>query len=110
MTKEKPDTDNVVYIGKVRSNLTSRDMCPKSAEEGAPDALVEVWPQFSDALRACEEAIRLEPDYANARHSLGFVYEGLGRISIAIEQYRKALELDPDLVAARQDVKRLEAM
>lgn len=59
MTKEKPDTDNIVYIGKVRSKLTSRDMCPKSAEEGAPEALVEVRPQFADALQGIKPGAEL---------------------------------------------------
>jgi tRNA-Thr(GGU) m(6)t(6)A37 methyltransferase TsaA len=59
VTKETPDNDNIVFIGEVRSKLTNRDMCPKAAEEGAPGAIIEIRPQFSDALRGIKPGAEL---------------------------------------------------
>lgn len=43
--------DHLVVIGKIRSVLTRIDMCPKKAEEGAPNATVEVRPEYASALQ-----------------------------------------------------------
>ena len=37
-------------IGRVRSNLKSRADCPFQEKEGAPEAWIEIDPQFKDAL------------------------------------------------------------
>jgi len=48
------------------------------------------------------------PSHANARTWLGHVYEKLGRRLEAAEQYRAALEIDPDSSFAKQSLKSLE--
>lgn len=47
------------------------------------------------------------PPHADARTWLGRVYERLGRRIEAAEQYRQALETDPDSIFAKQSLKRL---
>ena len=37
-------------VGIVRSSLRSREGCPKQGWEGAPDAWLEIFPAFTDAL------------------------------------------------------------
>ncbi len=37
-------------VGIVHSSLRSREGCPKQGSEGAPDAWLEIYPAFSDAL------------------------------------------------------------
>lgn len=37
-------------VGIVRSSLKSREGCPKQGWEGAPDAWLEIYPAFTDAL------------------------------------------------------------
>jgi tRNA-Thr(GGU) m(6)t(6)A37 methyltransferase TsaA len=37
-------------VGIVRSSLSSREGCPKQGWEGAPDAWLEIFPAFTDAL------------------------------------------------------------
>lgn len=59
MTREETCTDQIVYIGKVRSKLTNRKMCPKAAKEGAPEAFVEIRPQYSDAMRGINPGAEL---------------------------------------------------
>lgn len=48
------------------------------------------------------------PSHADARTWLGHVYEKLGRRLEAAEQYRAALEIDPNSSFAKQSLKRLE--
>lgn len=43
--------DHLVVIGRIRSVLTRIDMCPKQAQEGAPNATVEVRPEYASALQ-----------------------------------------------------------
>ncbi|MGD9366952.1 MAG: tRNA (N6-threonylcarbamoyladenosine(37)-N6)-methyltransferase TrmO [Desulfobacteraceae bacterium] len=43
--------DHLVVIGKIRSVLTRIDMCPKQAKEGAPNATVEIRPEYASALQ-----------------------------------------------------------
>jgi tRNA-Thr(GGU) m(6)t(6)A37 methyltransferase TsaA len=40
----------VQSVGIVRSLLRSRENCPKQGWEGAPDAWLEIYPAFTDAL------------------------------------------------------------
>jgi tetratricopeptide (TPR) repeat protein len=48
------------------------------------------------------------PSHGEARMWLGILYEKMGRRLEAAEQFRAALQLDPDLEYARQSLKRLE--
>jgi tetratricopeptide (TPR) repeat protein len=49
-----------------------------------------------DAARAqFEEAVRLKPDYVEARCNLGNALNSLGRTAEAIAQYSEAARLDP---------------
>ena len=43
--------EKIVFIGKVRSTLVSIDMCPKMADEGAPEGFIEIGPEYRAALR-----------------------------------------------------------
>ncbi len=62
------------------------------------------------AIEAFEQAIELDPgsgiDYAN----IGSNLRELGHIEEAIELYRIALEMDPDIDFARDNIKRLTAL
>ena len=51
--------------------------------------------QVIEAAEQLERAIRLKPDYAEARYNLGTALERQGRIEDAEAEYRRVLELDP---------------
>lgn len=51
--------------------------------------------QVTEAAEQLEEAIRLKPDYAEARYNLGTALERQGRTEDAEAEYRRVLELDP---------------
>lgn len=53
------------------------------------------------AVAALREALRLDPDLAEARATLGFALYGVGDLDAAIEELRAVLRRDPGLVAAR---------
>jgi predicted TPR repeat methyltransferase len=64
-------------------------MC--SIGEGNPDKSIEY----------CKEAIKINPDYANAYNILGNAYLGKSDYSTAAETFNKALEIKPDFLDAR---------
>jgi ribosomal protein S12 methylthiotransferase accessory factor len=55
------------------------------------------------------KAIEINPKSALAYCNLGWIYEAMGDEREAIAHYRKALEIDPYLEAARDNLKLLGA-
>jgi len=53
---------------------------------------------------AYQEAIRLEPDDAEAHYNLGAAYGGLGRYQEAITAYQEAIRLKPDFAEAHSNL------
>jgi len=51
---------------------------------------------YKDAIEAFKQAIRIDPDYVNARYNLGVSYSGLGLYRDAIEAFKQAIRIDPD--------------
>lgn len=52
-------------------------------------------------------AIELDPRRAATYNDRGTTYEKINNRSAAIADYRKALDLDPNFMAARDNLKRL---
>lgn len=61
------------------------------------------------AVSRLEDAVRLEPEFAEAHQGLGMAYESTGRLDEALTSYRRALELSPGLFLSTDAVRRLEA-
>ncbi len=57
--------------------------------------------RIDEAIRALQEAVRLNPSYARAHTRLGEILAGRGESDAAREEFRKALAFDPDDTAAR---------
>jgi tetratricopeptide (TPR) repeat protein len=51
--------------------------------------------RFEDAIAAFQEAIRVQPDFAEPHANLGNIYKGLGRLDEAAASYREALRIEP---------------
>jgi Flp pilus assembly protein TadD len=67
--------------------------------------------RLGDMQRAAdllEQASDLAPDNAEIEYHLGAVYTALGRTDAARAQFRRALELSPELAPARQALEELE--
>jgi tetratricopeptide (TPR) repeat protein len=60
--------------------------------------------QIDEAIRQCQETIRLKPDYAEAHNNLGFALVKKGLEDEAISQYQQALRLKPDYLKAHNNL------
>ena len=56
--------------------------------------------QINEAIRQCQEAIRLRPGYALAHNNLGLAFVEQGQATEAISQYQEAIRVKPDFAAA----------
>ena len=56
--------------------------------------------KVSEAFGRYQQALRINPDYANAHESLGNALVQLGRLPEAIVQYQQALRINPDFAEA----------
>ena len=83
--------------------------------EGAGGEVADEEPVLSDladldeAARQYEQAVRLNPAYAEAYFNLGMTREEQGRTGDAVRQLQRALELQPDLAPARELLRSLQA-
>ncbi len=57
--------------------------------------------RFGDAANAVKEAIRLEPDHAEAHSYLGIVYTNMSLYAEGIQEFKTAIRLDPHDSGAR---------
>lgn len=60
--------------------------------------------ELNKALSECETAIQLNPDSAIAHNYLGEIYDEMGQLENAIINYQKAIELDPELKDAWENM------
>lgn len=49
----------VNFIGKVESSLTSLDDCPRQANEGAPEATLEILPEYQQGIQNIQAGDRI---------------------------------------------------
>lgn len=63
-----------------------------------------------DAAAHFQEAIRLKPDYADALNGLAILYAQQGRFEEARTSWQRALQIDPNYQAARENLRRLEEL
>lgn len=66
--------------------------------------LMEEW---SKSIRDCKRAIALNPNHFGAFAGMGHVYVKLGKIEEAIEAYKQALIINPNLIGIAEAVLRL---
>jgi tetratricopeptide (TPR) repeat protein len=60
--------------------------------------------EFDKALNECELAIQMDPDSAIAYNDRGIIYEEMGQLGNAIVNYQKAIQLDPELKVAWENI------
>ncbi len=79
--------------------------------------LAEAWTQcatalfhlqhYPDAIRHCHQALEINPYHFIAATTMGHAYMGLDSYVAALESFRRALRLNPDLEGVRIQVVRL---
>jgi tetratricopeptide (TPR) repeat protein len=62
--------------------------------------------RYLDSVAACQKALQLRPDYAEAYNSLATAYVALEMWDEAIQAAQQALQLNPDLPLARDNLAR----
>jgi tetratricopeptide (TPR) repeat protein len=83
-------------------------------------SLAEAWNQrayaqhalgrYAESIRDCHEALEINPYHFVAAVGMGRAYLELGNATLALECFRRALRLNPDLEGVRAQVERLERM
>ena len=58
--------------------------------------------RYPDSIDACQKALKLRPDYAEAYDGLAAAYSNLEMWDEAIQAAHQALQLSPDLPLARE--------
>jgi len=66
--------------------------------------------RMQEAIEHFEDAVRIEPGYAEAHYNLGLALEHAGRLQDAANQYEQALRIEPGLIEAQFALTRLHAV
>ncbi|XAR62798.1 hypothetical protein NMG60_11017678 [Bertholletia excelsa] len=62
--------------------------------------------QYAEAIRDCDKAIEINPNYSKAYSRLGFAYYAQGNYRDAIEKgFKKALQLDPNNDSVKENIR-----
>jgi len=64
--------------------------------------------KYDEAIEIFKKQVELVPDRANSYDSLGDGYKKAGKLKLAIEQYKKALEINPEFEASKENLEELE--
>lgn len=82
----------------------------RAGEKGYATGMIHLATRsFDKASKDLQEATRAVPSLPEAHEGLGIALEAQGRTQEALASYRRALELDPDLMLARLALQRLGA-
>jgi len=57
-----------------------------------------------EAIKAYTEYLKLKPDNADVRTDLGIMYRNTGEIDKAIEEFKKAAQIDPKHINSRYNL------
>jgi Flp pilus assembly protein TadD len=86
--------------GKPRNNSVGTEQSEAAMQCFNQGVLAGQRGDTASAIRGYKKAIRLKPDFAEARCNLGVIYKNQGNLDAAIAEYRKAIEADPGLTQA----------
>jgi tetratricopeptide (TPR) repeat protein len=64
----------------------------------------------AEAIENLEQALRINPNLAEAHYNLGGALQRAGRLAEAIQHYEEALRLKPDFVQAQTALARARAV
>lgn len=90
----------VILLSAPTTVLAQRGEAKAHVEFGIKVAQTGLW---REAIYRWEQAVKIDPTYAQAWNNLGIGYEQEGRFDDARAAYEKALELDPDNELIRQN-------
>ncbi len=91
---DKPNADYPYKLGAV--------LLEQAAADGVSQ--VEREAKYQEALKAFQEAIKLDPNHYKSYYRIGFIHEKLDQPVQADQAYRKVIELRPDFSPAFVDL------
>ena len=88
---------------KQKYDAAINDLAAANLTENGDTAMI--YGDYNDAAASYKQVIDLEPDNANAIYNLGVVYVYLGDYTLAVEDFNRAIVLNPQLKRARNQIK-----
>ena len=81
--------------------LTPLAQCQQTAEDWFNEGnALSSQGKYDEAIKAYDEAIRLDPNFAKAWNNKGIALYGQGKYDEAIKAYHEAIRLDPKYAEA----------
>jgi tetratricopeptide (TPR) repeat protein len=99
--QDYPKPENIESAVEVFNRALERDSQYALAYAGVGEAYWHRYQQtqesnwVAEALGACDRAVALDAGLSNGHVCLGVVYNGTGKYEQAVEQFRRALDLEP---------------
>ncbi len=95
----------MLLLGGALPALAQPDRHDEQDEAASPAALAQYRKgerlakegQFTEAVAAYRQAIRLEPDYPQAYYEMGLAYAGLNQYPDAVKAFKEAARLQPEM-------------
>lgn len=69
-------------------------------------ALLEIKNKAKEAEQTCSKGLKLDPSSALTHNNLGYALALQGRVDEAISEFKKALEFEPDLKIAKENLEK----
>lgn len=88
---------------KQKYDAAVNDLAAANLTENGDTAMI--YGDYDDAAASYKQVIDLKPDNANAIYNLGVVYVYLGDYTMAVEDFNRAIVLNPQLKRARNQIK-----
>ena len=110
LTDGKNLLKNEAYQQAVERFTTVIEADPSFAEGYNQRAIAHfMLEEWSKAVRDCKQTVALNPYHFGAFAGMGHIYVRLGKIEEAIEAYKQALVINPNLISIAEAVLRLHS-
>lgn len=96
----------------LKTKIGSNDRVAEKSMSKDPEALghydrgvkLEQQEDYTGALKAFQEAVRIDPEFAFAWDNIGICFRKLGQYDSALNAYRKSLTIDPNGLMPLQNI------
>ena len=103
------DIDNLISNGQFKEALTILDNLAKTDPNNPHLFLLGgncygAMQSFEQAILCYKEALKLQPDFAEAHNNLGVYLKEIGELEEALSHAKKAVKIKPDFAAAHNNL------
>ncbi len=89
----------------VRPGIQTAQNRPQRAEDFLSLSLTDYWAgRYQDCIAAAQQALRLNPNYAEAWNNIAVAWNAQGRYDLGIQAAEQAVRLKPDFALARNNL------